>query len=169
MTNSLYIHPIRRDEAWPVVRMDDIQPTKIKIELAMPPNIDAIDKVFHVKEQAAHRGIFFCYGNTIYNPSGHALPIELIAHECTHAVQQEIVGVEKWWEQYLEDHDFRLAMELDAHRVEYQQYVKDNPGRPFRRQYLAFEAERLSGPLYNRMLNKRVAQELIKQTGDANG
>lgn len=135
---------------------------QMKIEIAYPPNIDAIDKVFPgVKRDCTRRGIFFAYGPVIYNPSGHVLPIELVAHECVHSIQQDRIGVESWWNQYLDYTPFRFEQELEAHRVEYRQYIADHPGRNFRRRYAAAVAERLSGPLYGRMLKKDAAKQAI--------
>jgi len=46
----------------------------------------------------AMSGIYFCYGDKIYNPSGKIIAVQLIAHECVHALQTvEAGGPEKWW------------------------------------------------------------------------
>lgn len=140
----------------------------IKVEL--PPNIDAIDKIFPgVKNNCSRRGILFAYGNTIFNPSGIKIPAELIAHELTHSIQQDRMGangVEEWWAAYLADKNFRFAMELEAHRIEYQEYAKQGFGRAFRRRYLAGCAERLAGPLYGKLVKKAEAKKLIATTED---
>jgi len=70
---------------------------------------------------------------------------------------------EKWWDRYLNSKQDRLDWELEAHCVEYEKYIKDNPARAFRRRYLASCAERLSGPLYGRMLKKDEAKRLSKE------
>lgn len=143
------------------ITIDTLNLSSMTIARTLPPNIDEIDKVFPgVKRDASRRGILFAYGTTIYNPRGLTVPIELIAHECTHANQQ-IGGVEKWWKDYLGDKDFRFAMELEAHRVEYRQFVFDHPARAFRRRYMKFCSERLSGPLYGNIVKKDEAKRLI--------
>lgn len=156
--------PIYRQAEWPNgIKYTDIKPWDMKIELKNPPNIAKIMRVFPM---AGQPGVLFCYGGAIYNPSGVIIPQQLLAHECVHSVQQEMMGVERWWEVYLDTPKFRLAMELDAHRVEYQHYQSQGLGRAFRRRYLAYEAERLSGPLYNHMLKKDRAKRLIEQLED---
>lgn len=148
-------------------RFADIKNAKMKIDIAFPPNFAEIVKVFPMAKDAATRGIYFCYGNTIYNPAGRSMPIELIAHEATHAIQQEATGITQWWEQYLHDTEFRFYQELEAHRVEYEKYIKDHPGRHFRRGYQQSVAERLSGPLYNHCVPKDRAMRLISQVDRA--
>jgi len=141
----------------------DVDARRMSIKCELPPNIDAIGAVFpHVRRECSHRGVYFCYGNSIYNPSGLPLPVELIAHECIHSLQQRDIGVEKWWDRYLAAKDFRLEQELEAHRVEYEKYALDHPARPFRRRYLAMCAGRLSGPLYGHMIRKDEARRLIQ-------
>jgi hypothetical protein len=142
--------------------------SRMKIEIAYPPNIDAIDKVFKgVKRSCTTRGIFFAWGYTIYNPSGHAIPLELIAHEAVHAAQtEEVNGPERWWQQYLEDVEQRFQWELEAHRIEYQEYVRLFPARAERRRYIALCAERLSGELYGRLVKKDQAKKLILTEDD---
>jgi len=39
-------------------------------------------------------------------------------HEEVHLKQQETVGVEKWWKDYLADKDFLLTQELAAYRAQ---------------------------------------------------
>jgi hypothetical protein len=156
-------------------RLADLKDTKMSVVIGLPPNIDAIDEVFHgVKARAARDGIYFCYANTIYNPCGRGIEMQIVAHECTHSLQQIAYGVEKWWDDYLKNPNFRLGQELEAHRVEYEKFVKDHPGRAYRRRYARLVAERLSGPLYNRMISKKEALWLIgfmdtAIKGDTNG
>lgn len=152
--------------------LSDLDGIDMHIRIAYPPNMADIDKVFPtVKDQCTKRGIFFAYGNTIYNPSGHVIPIELIAHECVHSLQQmnmptvvacSTSSVELWWAKYLFNKEFRFEQELAAHQIEYDKYTLDNPGRMFRRRYLAACAERLAGPLYGRLVKKDEAKRLIK-------
>jgi hypothetical protein len=137
----------------------------MSVVIDLPPNLDAIDKVIPGVKRNVMKGapIYFCYGDKIYNPSGVTIAIQLIAHECVHALQTiDAGGPEKWWDRYLNNRQDRLDFELEAHCVEYEKFIKDNPARAFRRRYLASCAERLAGPLYGNMLKKDEAKRLIK-------
>jgi hypothetical protein len=146
-------------------RLIDLNCKEMNIVTAYPPNIAEIELVFPgVKANLnGAKQIYFCYGNTIYNPSGRPLEKYIIAHEVLHSMQQADTGVEMWWDRYLADPEFRFQQELEAHCVEYEQYRLENPGRAFRRRYIAILAERLSGPLYGRVVSKAQAMELIKE------
>ena len=48
---------------------------------AYPPNFEAILKRFPV---AINKGVFFSYGDKIYNPSGVSITKQLRAHEAEH-------------------------------------------------------------------------------------
>jgi hypothetical protein len=143
--------------------LKDIDASRVTVVAELPPNIAEIEKVFPgVGKRARWHGIYFCYGNTIYNPRGLPIDVQLLAHEATHCAQQIAVGADEWWRKYLADPQFRFDQELEAHRVEfeaYRHYVNDS--RPFRRRYLAAISERLSGPLYGRMVTKAEAKQAI--------
>lgn len=141
--------------------------TGMSIKFDTPPNIDAINDVFPgVRRDCYVRGIFFAWGDTIYNPSRRTIPMEILAHESVHAIQQEAIGVEKWWDDYLADKAFRFDQELRAHQIEYQKFVEIGYGRTERRRALAFISERLAGPLYGHMTTKDKAKRLIKEFAD---
>lgn len=58
-------------------------------------------------------GIVITYGDTVY--SKYDLSPDLIIHEGIHVKQQREIGVEEWWNRYLEDKDFRLSQEVEAY------------------------------------------------------
>lgn len=132
----------------------------MEIVVAHPPNFEAIRAVF---PSAADKGVLFCYGNTIFNPSDGFIPPALIAHEEVHCVQQAAVGVDSWWDQYLVDPQFRYAQELAAHIVEYHNFIRQTKNRSLQRAYLAAVASRLSGPLYGNAASFAEARDAIKQ------
>src|SRR3990167_5904365 len=80
-----------------------------------PPNIEQIRAAFPL-----HKGIVFTYGDTIYNPDGGFIDQHLEAHEATHALQQALIGVDRWWDRYIRDPVFRFRQELEAYRAQYQ-------------------------------------------------
>lgn len=142
--------------------LKDVDARSMSIVVGDPPNLAEIAKVFPVVSTRFQRGIIFCYGDTIYNPCGRPIPRELLAHEATHSLQQAHIGIYTWWDCYLTYPKQRLEWELEAHQIEYESYCSQGYGRAFRRRYLAMEAERLSGALYGRLLNKDEAKRLIK-------
>lgn len=121
-----------------------------------PPNVEAIRKVFPLRGYE-----LFAYGDKIYHPQGTKLPRSIIAHEEVHQVQQGN-DVESWWDRYLTDIDFRLTMELAAHRVEYRVMLEDARTRNVRRICLAHVARKLSAPLYGRMITLEKAKRALK-------
>lgn len=87
----------------------------MKIIIAQPPNIEEIRKVFTFT-----RRVIFAYGDVIYNPDNINLDAAMIAHEHVHFEQQSAMGVERWWEEYLRNPEFRLRMEIPAYRMQYE-------------------------------------------------
>lgn len=133
---------------------------KMVIAKAPPPNAEAIEKVFP-GVTSGERPIFFCYGTTIFNPSGADIPLQIIAHEAVHSLRQSDWGhLEDWWYHYLYEPQFRYEQELAAHKWEYQFFRMLN-NRHFSRQYLTGIAERLAGPLYGNMTTRIKAKRLI--------
>lgn len=128
------------------------------IVVATPPNFEAIRAVF---PEAAKPGVMFCWGDTIFSPSGDYIPAQLIAHEEVHQDQQVFIGPEMWWASYLADPAFRFNQELPAHVAEYHEFVKYFKNRQMRRDYLRGVAERLSSPLYGSMVTFQEALDRI--------
>ena len=127
---------------------------------AHPPNIDQIDVVFHVKQR---HGIYYTYGDTIYNPSGVEISPALKAHEGVHYDRQtnDPAKIDAWWDKYLVDPEFRLAEELAAHQVEYKVYCGYVKDRNRQHRMLIGIAQRLAGPLYGNLLSATKARKLI--------
>lgn len=133
----------------------------MKIVKALPPNFQAIKAVFPM---AIKPTVIFAYGDIIYNPSGKAIPPEIIAHEEVHGKRQLEMGVELWWERYLTDKQFRYDEELLAHREEYKQHCKLYTSRAHRRSGLILIARRLCSPLYGSVVNMEKAKlDLTKE------
>jgi len=123
---------------------------------AYPPNIDEIDEAFKVKSQPT----LYAYGRTIYNPFGIHIPAELRAHEFVHIVRQG-GEPEEWWRRYIREAEFRLEEELVAHRVEYITFCRTQRDNAIRKEFLDAIARRLSGPLYNNMIDFAIARSAI--------
>jgi hypothetical protein len=116
---------------------------KIRFKRGLPPNIIEIAAHFPLSGDE-----IFTYGDTIYTPA--QLSRSLVAHEKVHIKQQLGMGPEAWWDRYLEDPQFRLEQELEAHRAEYKAGGK-----------LSEIAERLASPLYGGLVSEDEAREMI--------
>lgn len=124
---------------------------------AYPPNIEEIKKVFKVSDNTV-----YTYGDKIYNPKGNDIDLALLAHENTHSIQQEELGVDKWWQKYLVDGKFRLAQELQAYQIQYRYYCKEVKDRNRRFRFVVRLADDLSSAMYGNIISKSEAIRLIK-------
>jgi hypothetical protein len=129
----------------------------MKIIQDYPPNIEALRSAFKLSGQE-----IFTYGDTVFNPTGLALSPELRAHEEVHIFQQSFTDVERWWERYLAEPEFRLEQELEAHRVEYKTFCDRNKDRNARSIYLIRIATRLASPMYGNIIGVREASRRIR-------
>lgn len=134
----------------------------MKVVRAKPPIFDAILSAF---PEAAGHGVLFCWGGTIFNPSGVVVPFSLHAHEEVHHEQQGDAeeGIREWWRRYIEEPTFRFEQELPAHVAEFQAY-RGGRGMPSREGYLNLMASRLSGRLYGGMVAFEQARTLIQES-----
>lgn len=128
----------------------------MRIEIARPPNWDAITKVFDV----VGKGILFCWGDTIFNPDKVDVRTALVAHEEMHCRQQG-ADIEGWWARYIAEPAFRLSQEIPAHQREYKFVCWDGANRKARRGYLDGVARRLASPLYGGLVDFANAKALI--------
>lgn len=128
----------------------------MKIVKSYPPNWSEIRAAF---KSATQPGVIFCYGDTIYNPSGDELSDALLAHEAVHSHQQgnDPAG---WWSRYIKDPPFRFEQELLAHQAEYRSLARDG-SRHVRRSVLKQLSVRLAGPLYGQCISRKRAAELL--------
>lgn len=124
---------------------------------ARPPNFDDIVAVLPA---ASRPGAIFSYGETVFAPGLRDLSPSLKAHEAVHGQRQGRTddAIRAWWERYLRDPAFRLDEELPAHRAEYRTYRNRTRDRNDVSAYLNIIADRLSGPLYGRLLTPRQAR-----------
>ena len=130
----------------------------MRIVIDRPPNFARIAAVFDLRR---YPGAIFCYGNTIFHPTGAPLSDALIAHESVHSMRQGN-DPEAWWERYLADPAYRLAEEIPAHQAEWRTFCAGGYGRQERRRYLAVIAGRLASPLYGGIISASRAREIIQ-------
>lgn len=129
----------------------------VKVARGVPPNYAAIITAFPAANKP---GTIFTYHDTIYVRDAAPGPVEiseaLMEHEIVHVRQQATYpgGAFAWWKQYLDDPAFRQEQELEAHVVEYSWWCKNKVNRRQRLRARAEIASRLSGPLYNKCMEK---------------
>lgn len=133
----------------------------MKIINQKPPNWREVWAEFFPSGDAP-KGVIFCYGKCIYNPTGVIIPPHLIKHEEVHSEQQG-KDPDEWWKKYIADPVFRLEQEIPAHQVEWQEYMKHHPDRPHRRFYLRQLSHRLAGRLYGNLITVANAKKAIKE------
>jgi hypothetical protein len=136
--------------------------TSMKQKQETPPNY--LEIVKHLGELDL-KNVIFCYGDTIYNPTGKTITPDLEIHEDTHRKQQGHAP-DIWWEQYLTDPIFRLNQELEAYGAQYQFACKaiDEIKGPASMKKWALEsmAKALSGEIYGRIIGLAEAQSKIR-------
>lgn len=136
--------------------------TQMKQKTETPPNYIAIAKVFPNLDLD---NTLFCYGDTIYNPSGKTISPDLEIHEDTHR-QQQGDAPELWWEQYLTDIHFRLKQELEAYGAQYNfacKAIEEIKGGGRMKQWaLDNMAHALCSPMYGSIITFGEAQSKIR-------
>lgn len=128
----------------------------MKIVDGYPPNFDKIAAAF---PEAKRKGVMFSYGAVVYAPHGIRVPASLRRHEKVHSHRQAVIGVEKWWDKYIVDKEFRFQEELLAHRAEYNWFRANRPEQ--RKRMLKMIAERLASELYGSVVSQADAHRMI--------
>jgi hypothetical protein len=128
----------------------------MKIATEYPPNYQEI-----IASGLKPRGTtIFCWGDTIFNPSGQEIPKDIIVHEEVHSKQQGQFP-QVWWTKYLYDKNFRLDQELEAYHTQLQWIKKEIP-KAYKEALNEF-AEHLSSPIYNLSISHYQASTLIRK------
>lgn len=126
-----------------------------------PPNIAALDAAFQVRARGVGATIF-AFGDTIYAPGGGPVAPHLFAHEAAHGKRQLGIGIERWWDRYLVDLEFRLAEELIGHRAEYKALCTHTKDRELCNRHLSFVAGKLASPLYGSLISVGRARAALR-------
>lgn len=125
----------------------------MKVLNEKPPIWDEARAAFDFNEGTT----IFTYGDTIYNPAGINVTLDLRAHEEVHEVQQAAMktmlssGPKNWWKQYIKDPEFRFQQELEAYRAQYQFVKRTIKDRNQLNNYLTALARELTGPMYGKL------------------
>lgn len=121
----------------------------MKLSNRIPPIYFTLKKKFNVNWD---KGVIITYGDTVY--CKYPLSDDLIVHEQTHIKQQLDYGVEKWWDRYLIDKDFRLSQELEAYKNQ-ANFLKGNKER------IEKILKDISSSMYGNMITYEEARQLI--------
>lgn len=106
------------------------------------------------------KGIIITYGESVY--CKFPISEDLEVHEGTHVKQQLDYGVEKWWDRYIEDVDFRFSQEKEAYLNQanwIKQNIKDRNERFKRLDKIATD---FSSSIYGNIITKKEVWNLIK-------
>lgn len=122
-----------------------------------PPNIAEIRAQLSPSKEA-----IFCYGHTVYNPSGVDIPEDVLWHEAVHEKQQVLWSTpDIWWTKYLFDHAFRLQQEVEAYAAQFT-FIKEHYPYKARDEALFGLADDLCSPMYDLKINHRRAETMIR-------
>lgn len=121
-----------------------------------PPVFDRCVEQFGI----SWSGTIFAYYPNIHAEYPERLSKDIIEHEKIHLRQQEdIGGVEIWWDRYFTDDEFRLSQELEAYQRQYRVLREyEDKNELVRKVY--FWADMLSGKQYGYLISK---EEAIKK------
>lgn len=130
----------------------------MKVVDEYPPNYKEICQA--ISGVQSKEGVVFTYGDTIYNPYNGEIQDHLDVHETVHKSQQMQIGVEEWWNKYLESSEFRLKQEISAYRAQYK-FVYKHYGWQAASKFLPEIARDLSGEMYGNILTYEQARNEI--------
>lgn len=133
--------------------------SQVSVVKDYPPNYEQICAAF--PEVRNIKTVIFTYGNNIYNPGGWPIDEALMLHERVHVSQQLEMGVEEWWQEYLDNPQFRTNQEIEAYQVQFR-HLKSYSARPVWRRELDRLARDLSSPIYGNILSFDEAKKVIK-------
>lgn len=121
-----------------------------------PTIYDKLHETFGVEWD---KGIIIAYYPNIY--CKFELSEEKIAHEELHLERQKDMGVELWWNLYINNISFRLEEEILAIKAEMQKIREMNIDRNHRRFLFNNIYEDLSSSIYGKIITKTQAKQIL--------
>lgn len=103
-------------------------------------------------------------GDTMHKGFRGDMEPDLLEHEKVHVKQQAQYdgSWQDWWDQYLEDPEFRIKQEVEAYRRQYEYLQEHMNDRNKRFSILVQLAQALSGPMYGEVIGMQDAMNAIK-------
>ncbi len=120
---------------------------------ALPPNFDLIRIAVNPPKEAR-----YCYGDTVYNPSGAEIPEDILFHESIHEKQQG-KNPEGWWNEWINNKAFRYEQEAIAYGAQMAFIKKHYPVRA--QKEALFELSKNLSSLYGIAISYGDAERLI--------
>lgn len=122
-----------------------------------PPNYNEIQSALNPDNT-----MIFCFGDTVYNPTGKEIPEDILFHESIHVRQQsQFAYPELWWNKYLHSKSFRISQEVEAYYEQWQWVRKHYPLKASE-ECLTELASNLA-KLYNVGISPSQAQTIIRK------
>ena len=134
-----------------------MRPEDIKIVKEQPPFLLQIVAAGMTPEPTT----IYPYGSIIYNPSGLAIPPDILVHELKHIAQQGN-NPKDWWEKYIIYKDFRFNQELEANQEQYKFVCKVLKDRNDQARALLAIARNMAGEVYDLNADLYKIMEKIK-------
>jgi len=135
--------------------------TKYYLKNTPPTEFDIYERAKQKFGVDFETGVIFTVGQNIH--CVFEIPMDYIVHEQTHIRQQAKMGVEKWWDKYFRDNEFRFSQELEAYRTQYQYIKKNQKNKQVVFKFLKKYAEDLSGTMYGNICSFNEAILSIKK------
>lgn len=98
-----------------------------KISKLEPEVYQKVKERFGLKIDFPAGLVFACYPY-IHVYAGR-LPDDVLAHELVHLERQKLIGVDVWWDKYINDEKFRFNEELLAYKAQYKYVLKHYPSK----------------------------------------
>jgi hypothetical protein len=133
----------------------------MQITTTIPPVFEAAHKQFQINDNST----VYAYGDTLHNPANIYLEIDILVHEETHMMQQQVYegGAKGWWERYLSDPAFRTSQEIEAYGEQYIYFCYINHDRNAQARQLMEIAKVLAGPMYNTGMGTTEAMTKVRE------
>jgi len=129
----------------------------MEVLYTFPPLYREIDRRFNVRGKP----VIFTFGSRIHNPGRIQIPNSLMVHETVHSTRQG-TEPEAWWQSYLDNDEFRLIEEMEAHSAEYGHICLETDDNRLRQRELHRIASRLASPLYGSIIGYYEARRCIE-------
>jgi hypothetical protein len=107
-------------------------------------------------------GLAITYGDTVY--AKFPLAPDVAVHETIHIEQQKI-GADEWWKNYMESEQFRFDQEVPAYQAQVKFLRLKIKDRNQLFQSITKLAKDLSGPMYGNLCSLDFARKLISSNG----
>lgn len=130
----------------------------MKTSKVPPPNWDKIAEKFHLDWKLDN--VIVTYGDVIYCQT--ELSDQKLIHETVHVKQQKDFGVDKWWQAYFDNPNFRLAQEEEAYKAEAEWIKLSHLSRDEKYRRLRRIALDLSGKIYGNIISYDEAIKMLR-------